>query len=111
MKINFMFLLILSILFLHGCATTHKMELTAVALPDQKTDPYGAVVSVKMHIVSISPYKEISYMNANDIFNLIIENGGEELITIGYENITVIFEGNDKKRTFKNWICCLQGNS
>jgi hypothetical protein len=77
------------------------MELTAVALPDQKTDPYGAVVSEKWHMVSIAPYKKLSYMNDNAIFNVIVENGGEEPITIGNENISMIFEGHDKKRTVK----------
>jgi hypothetical protein len=101
MKINFLILLMLAILFLNNCTATHKMELTAVASPDQKTDPYGAVVSEKMHVVSMSRYKEIPYMWGNAIFNIIIENGGEEPLTISNENISMIFEGHDKKRTIK----------
>jgi hypothetical protein len=91
----------LVLIFFNGCATTRKMELTAVTSLDQKTDPYGAVVSEKIHRVSISPYKEILYIDENAIFNVIIENGGEEPLTIGNENISVIFEGHDKKRTVK----------
>ncbi len=101
MKINFLILLMLSILFFNNCATTHMKELTAVASPGQNTDPDGAVVSEKMHMVSMSEYKEIPYMGDNAIFNINIENGGEEPITIGNENILIIFEGHDKKRTVK----------
>ena len=101
MKINFLILLMPAILFLNNCAIIHRMELTAVASPDQKTDPYGAVVSEKKHMVSMSPYKEIDYMRNNAIFSIIIENRGEAALTISNENISVIFEGHDKKRTVK----------
>jgi hypothetical protein len=40
-------------------------------------------------------------MRDNAIFNIIIENGGEEPITISNENISMIFEGHDKKQTVK----------
>lgn len=91
----------LAILSFNSCATNLKMELRAVASLDQKTDPYGAIVSEKTHMVSVSFYEEIPYIRDNAIFNIIIENGGEEPITIGYENISVIFEGHDKKQTVK----------
>jgi hypothetical protein len=91
----------LAILFFNGCTTTRKMELTAAASPDQKTDPYGAVVSEKKHMVSLLLYEEIYYIRDNAIFNLIVENRGEGPFTIRNENISVIFEGHDKKRTVK----------
>ncbi len=91
----------MAILFLNGCAIIHEIELIPVASPDQKRDPYGAVVSKKMHMVSILLYKEIRFMRDNAIFNIIIENGGKEPIKIGNENISMIFEGHDKKRTVK----------
>jgi hypothetical protein len=70
--------MMMAILFLNGCAIIHEIELIPVASPDQKRDPYGAVVSKKMHMVSILLYKEIRFMRDNAIFNIIIENGGKE---------------------------------
>lgn len=101
MKTKPLFMLILSILIFHGCASLDKPKLVAVATSDQKTDPYGAVVSEKRYMVSISYYGEIEFLEDNAMFNIVVENGGEKPVNIGMDNISVIFEGNSPDWNYK----------
>jgi hypothetical protein len=96
MKVNILLILMGLILFLQGCAQTVKMA--AVASSDQKIGYQDTITSQKKHFVSLSPYSELKkFKLAKDktIFMLSVENGGEKPIDIGYDNISVIFEGKN----------------
>lgn len=102
MKIKILFLLTVSILFLQSCATSTTTNMEAVASLDQKTAYDGTIISQKKHFVSLSPYPEldnaiteIGLAKGKIKFMLSIQNGGEEPIDIGYDNISVIFQGAD----------------
>ena len=104
MKANIIYMLIATILFLHGCAQTQVTKMKAVTrTSDQKTAYDGTVTSQKKHFVSISPYKSLDGAIVNfdlsrfkTIFMLAIENGGNAPIHIGYDNISVAFQDNSE---------------
>ena len=103
MKTKILFTLALSVLIIQGCASREKTELTvkgltAVASQDQKNDPYGAVVSKKKHMVSISYYKDLGYIKDKAVFNMIVKNGGENPFKISDNSISVVFKKNGKNR-------------
>jgi len=100
MKIKFYLILIGSVLFLQSCATSTTTKMEAVASLDQKTAYDGTIISRKKHFVSLSPYPEldnaiteIGLAKDKIKFILTVENCGEEPIDIGYDNISMIFEG------------------
>lgn len=89
---------ILLFFIFQGCTSIDKTKLAVVALSDQKTDPYGAVVSDKKNMISISCYSDLDFMKDCIIFKSIIKNGGEMPIKISSNNISVSFKENSK-----NW--------
>jgi len=74
--------------------------MEAMASPDQKTAYDGTIISQKKHFISLSPYPEldnaiteIGLAKDKIKFILNVQNGGEESIDMGYDNISVIFQG------------------
>lgn len=96
MKIKILLVLFGLILFFQNCAPMMIVKIAGVASSDQKTDPYGAVISEKKHVVSLSHYTEIDYVKGKTIFMMIVQNRGKNPISINSDNILVIFEGNSK---------------
>ena len=106
MKVSVVFLLMGSILFIQGCAKTQSVKMSAVASREQRTAYDGTIISRKKHIVSLSPYAELGGAVFNlskykTIFMLSVENCDKEPISIGFDNITVILEGNSKDLVLK----------
>jgi hypothetical protein len=95
MKIKILLVFFGLILFFQNCAPM-IVKIAGVASSDQKTDPYGAVISEKKHVVSLSHYTEIDLAKGKTIFMMIVQNGGKIPISISSDNIMVIFEGNSK---------------
>jgi len=87
------------------------MKMAPVSTVDQKTGYDGTVTSHKKHFVSLSPYNRLAniysktdFLKDKTMFMLTVQNGGEESINIGYENISVVFEGNNKEEALKNIV-------
>lgn len=106
MKVKILFILMGSILFLQSCAPSQIIKMKAVGSLDQKIGYDGTIVSQKKHLVSLTPYIKLDDTITNlgvakdkIKFFLTVQNCGEESISIGYDNILVIFEGNRK-----DWI-------
>lgn len=106
MKLKILLTLMVAFLFLHSCATSPTTKLEAVASMDQKTAYDGTIISQKKHLVSLSPYPEldnaiteIGLAKDKIKFMLTVQNCGEEQIDIGYDNISVIFEGTGMDQT------------
>jgi hypothetical protein len=97
-------LLVCSVVFFQSCTTSKTMKMAPVSTPDQKTGYDGTITSHKKHFVSLSPYNRFmniysktDFLKDKTMFILTVQNGGEKPIQVGYDNITVVFEGNDKE--------------
>ncbi len=89
-------------LIIQGCSSINKTGYKTVASMDQKTDPYGDVVSEKKHMVAVSLYRDMEYVKDKTIFKIIVENGGDNPLEISTSNISVIFRESGKNSTVKN---------
>ena len=111
MKIKLLWILIGSILFLHGCATSKILNVSPLSTSDQKTGYDGTITSHKKHFVSLSPYSRLvniysktDFLKDKTMFLLAVQNGGEKPIQVDYENISVLFDGNDKEGALKKIV-------
>jgi hypothetical protein len=95
MKVKILLVLMGSILFLQGCASTVKMA--AVTASDQKEGYDGTITSQKKHFISISPYTQLKVAKDKTLFMVGVQNCGKEPINISNNNVSVIFEGNNNK--------------
>lgn len=107
MKGKILLIFMVSILFFQGCAKTQIVKISAFASRDQKTAYDGTIISRKKHLVSLSPYAELGSVvfdlsKYKTIFMLSVENCGKEPISIGFDNIAVIFVGKSKDLASKN---------
>ena len=103
MKANILLILMGTIIFLQGCATTPTTKMEAVASLDQKTAYDGTIASQKRHFVSLAPYTKLNdaitkIKIAEDkmLFMMTVQNGGEDPINIGHDNLSVVFEDVSK---------------
>ncbi len=92
MKIKIYLMLVLSTILFHSC--TGSIKTTAVATSTQKMDYNGSVISEKKNVVTLTHYKEIEHVKHKIIFNLLVQNRGEAPLSIGNENISVLFKEN-----------------
>lgn len=97
MKVKLLLILIVSILFLQGCA--HTMKISAVATPEQEVGYQETITSQKNHFVSLAPFREQNAADGNTSFVLFVKNCGEEPINISNNNVSVIFKGKTKEWT------------
>ena len=108
MKVKILLILMGSFLFLQNCATSPTIKMAAVATPDQKTGYDGTITSQKKHFVALSPYTKLNSAIPNfdlskykTLFMMSFQNCGKEPFNITFDNITVIFESNDKELALK----------
>ena len=107
MKTKIILLLILSVLLTQNCAPKkrrQKIEITSEASSYQKTGPEGELISEKKHMVSLSynTDKKLNEMaKGKTILRMTIENRGNEPVKIGNENISIIFDWQNKERASK----------
>jgi hypothetical protein len=96
MRVRAALLIICSILFLHGCATStsQKISLTAVTSRDQKVGDQETITSQKKHFISLSPYTELKLAKDKTIFMVGIKNCGKAPITLNCDDISVTFKEN-----------------
>jgi len=111
MKVKLLWILIGSILFLQGCATSKTIKIAPLSTPDQKTGYDDTITSHKKHFVSLSSYNgfmniysKTDFLKDKTMFLLTVQNGGEKPIQVGYENISVLFDGNDKEGALKKIV-------
>jgi hypothetical protein len=111
MKIKTLLILMGAILFFQSCTTSKIMKMAPVSTPGQKTGYDGTITSNKKHFVSLSPYNRITkiysktdFLKDKTMFILSVKNGGEKPIQIGYDNISVILEGNNKEGALKKIV-------
>jgi formylglycine-generating enzyme required for sulfatase activity len=96
--------LILMGLTLHGCAATdHAVKITAAPSQEQKITSISGkefISSQKKDLVLLSPYPELEKLDLKIekiIFQMFVQNYGEQPIGISYDNISVAFKGNKTK--------------
>jgi hypothetical protein len=94
MKIKIYLMFLLSIVLFQSCAGSIKTA--AVASSDQKVDYNGSVISEKKHVVTLTHYTEIEHVKNKIIFNLLVQNRGQAPLSIGNENISIIFREKGK---------------
>ena len=101
MKTEILFAIILFVLIFQGCAVTDQVKVSPVASLYQKTDTDGFVVSQKRNIVSISYYTALDFIKDKTIFMINVENRVKNPVKISNENISVLFEVNDRDSVSK----------
>ncbi len=84
----------LSILCLYNCT---RIEIVPVASSDQVIDHNGVITSQYKNSVSVSYYKNIHKLGHLTLFLIIVENYGDKPLNFSNDNITVIFNGNNKE--------------
>jgi hypothetical protein len=99
MKTKILLVLIGSILFLQGCATStsQKISLIAMTSRDQKVGDQETITSQKKHFVSLGPYTELKLAKDKTIFMVGVKNCGKGPITLSCDNISVTFQENSGK--------------
>lgn len=104
MKVKTLLISICSISFFYGCATTPEIKkvvtvatpfLVATPAKNQKIGFEDTITSKKKNFVSLAPYTKLDFSNKT-MFMLSIQNLGEEPIDISCDNISVIFENDNK---------------
>lgn len=99
MKVKGLLILLGTILLLQSCAPTEVTKMAAVASRDQKVGYQDTITSQKKHFVSLSPYTELNVAKDKTMFMMVIQNYGESSIKIGYDNVSVTFEGTGENRS------------
>lgn len=89
-------ILILFISFLHSCAPP-VVKVTGVTDSGQKIFYDGSVTSEKKHAVTMSHYRGIEIVKDKTIFMMVLQNGGDDTISVSPDNISVMFEENGRK--------------
>lgn len=105
MNVKILWIFTALIWILQGCTTARYMEMDAVESADQTVvynEGKETIVSQKKHFVSLAPYRELNPANGKTSFILFVQNFGDEPITIGSNNVSVIFEGNTEKWESQN---------
>lgn len=89
-------LLILVFTLLQGC-TARYMHMSSIACEGQQTlNEFGkeTIISQKKHYVSLAPYREYKSTTDNTSYVLIVCNLGDEPISVGSENVSIIFNSH-----------------
>jgi len=101
MKTKILLILMGSILALQCCATNiQTIKVTPIASPEQKIANINGkefITSQKKYIVSLSPYSLPDIARDKTMFQLLVQNRGDEPIRIGYENVSMTFQENTKE--------------
>jgi len=101
MKTGLTLILIGAILVLQSCATSPSVKMTSVASSYQKTGYDGTITSQKKHFVSLSPYSAPDFAKKKTMFILVVENDGEGPLSIGNDDISMIFQDSKGELTSK----------
>ena len=96
MKVRNLIMLLIMILFLHGCAST-EVKVTGMADSDQKVFYDGTITSEKKHAVTLSLYEEIELAKDKTIFMVVVENSEDYPISISSESVSVMFEAGSRR--------------
>jgi len=97
MKFKAMLILLGLVFVLHGCATSQKAGMKAVASRDQKAGSDEVLTSQKKHFVSLGPYTDFIVAKDKTIFMLTVRNCGKKSIELNSDSISVAFEERTKK--------------
>lgn len=95
-------LIILASVFQSCAPTATRVKVTGISERDQKIFYDGSITSEKKYFVTLSHYTEIELAKGKTIFMIVVENGGEDPISISSDSISVRFEGKGTEWGSKN---------